>query len=160
MRILLTAALSAGLALTAAAQTAQRSGALEHDTKAIAAGRAVKSFTLRDPIYRLSVQVGVAYDSDPAKVRATLERVAKSIEWRDPGREPAVLLSNFGGSSVDYEVSVWTGDAWRQREGRSMLREAIWEAMRKERITIAFPQLDLHLDPQVTSALASLRRAA
>ena len=48
MRILLTAALSAGLALTAAAQTAQRSGALEHDTKAIAAGRAVKSFTLRN----------------------------------------------------------------------------------------------------------------
>jgi small-conductance mechanosensitive channel len=39
----------------------------------------------------------------------------------------------------------------------SELNQAIWWALKKEDIVIAFPQLDLHLDPPV---MESLRVAA
>ena len=60
-------------------------------------------------------------------------------------RKPVVLLDGFGASSVDYEVSVWIDDPWIARRARSDIREAIWTAFKDHDITIAFPQLDVHV---------------
>lgn len=120
----------------------------------------VKNFTLRDPLYRLRVKVGVSYDSDLAVVREVLEKVAADAPWREQTKQPVVLLTDFGSSSVDYEVSVWTADAWRQRMGMSQLREAIWGAFKQAEIVISFPQVDVHFDAPVSKALSSLGRAA
>ncbi len=105
----------------------------------------VKNFTFRDELYRLRVMVGVSYDSDMRQVREVLEATARDTE-RSHQREPVVLLSDFGSSSVDFEVSVWTEDPWKSRTGRSQLREAIWWALKDAGITIAYPQLDVHFD--------------
>ena len=119
----------------------------------------VSNYTLRDPLYRLRVMVGVSYSSDLGLVRDTLESTANGLAWRSPKNEPVVLLSDFGSSSVDYEVSVWIEDPWRSRRARSKLREAIWWALKEAGITIAFPQVDVHLDPPVMDSLQGLRRA-
>jgi small-conductance mechanosensitive channel len=113
----------------------------------------VTNYTLRDSIYRLRCVVGVTYGSDMTVVRRTLERVAEGIPWRRQDHGPVVLLTEFGNSSVDYEVSVWMDDPWRVRRARSELNEAIWWALKEEGVTIAFPQLDVHFDPPVTEAL-------
>lgn len=120
----------------------------------------VKNFTLKDMHFRLRVAVGVSYGSDMALVREVLEQVGESLDWRDSERKPLVLLSEFGSSSVDWELSVWTHDPWRQRTHRSLAREEIWRAFKEHGITIAFPQIDVHFDPPVTDALAKLPRAA
>jgi potassium efflux system protein len=121
---------------------------------------AVKNFTLRDRLYRLHVKVGVSYESDLSLVRRLLERVAVGAPWREQSKDPVVQLVDFGASSVDYEVSVWTCDVWQQRQSMSMLREAIWDAFKENGIVISFPQIDVHLDPPVSRAIASLGRAA
>jgi potassium-dependent mechanosensitive channel len=113
----------------------------------------VKNYTLSDLLYRLRVVVGVSYGSDMEAVRRVLEEVAAATTWREQERDPKVLLLDFGTSSVDWEVSVWTRDPWRHRVLSSELREAIWFAFRRAQITIAFPQLDVHLDPAVVEAL-------
>ncbi len=118
----------------------------------------VKNYTLTDPLYRLRVGVGVTYDSDMALVRKTLEQVAQTIEWRASEREPVVLMTDFGSSSVDFELSVWTRDAWQQKSGRSQVREAIWWALKEQGIVIAFPQVDVHFDPPVVDSLGALGR--
>lgn len=115
----------------------------------------VKNYTLSDSDYRLHAQVGVAYSSDLKRVVATLDRVAKGIEWRVPGKEPLVLLTGFGSSSVDFEVSVWCSDPWKARVALSELHLAIWFAFLDEKITIAFPQVDVHLSPAVEERLAN-----
>ena len=115
----------------------------------------VRNFTLRDPISRIRVMVGVTYDSDMAHVRRTLEAAAADIEWRLKDREPRVLMRSFGSSSVDWEVSVWFDDPWNRQGRSSDLHEAIWWALKSAGITIAFPQLDLHLDPRALDALGS-----
>ncbi len=116
----------------------------------------VKNYTLRDDLYRIRVTVGVTYDSDLALVRRTLEQVAEALADRAGERDPIVLLADFGSSSVDYQVSVWTHDAWERAPLASALREAIWQAFKQQGIVIAFPQVDVHLDRPVIDALGGL----
>lgn len=116
----------------------------------------VKNYTLTDSNYRLHANVGVAYASDLKKVVAILERVAKEIEWRVAGKDPLVLLTGFGSSSVDFEVSVWCSDPWKARVALSELHLAIWFAFLDEKISIAFPQVDVHLAPAVEERLAKV----
>lgn len=107
----------------------------------------VKNYTLRDALTRLRVPVGVVYSSDMAAVRSTLERVARDLEWRSTHRDPVVLMRQFGSSSVDFEVSVWFDEPWNRLQRSSDVHEAVWWALKDAGITIAFPQLDVHLDP-------------
>jgi small-conductance mechanosensitive channel len=117
----------------------------------------VKNFTLRDPLARLRVPVGVTYDSDMALVRRTLEETAAGLKWRSHAKQPVVFMKAFGNSSVDWEVSVWYEDPWNRLRRNSDLHEAIWWALKDAGITIAFPQLDLHLDDEVVDAMRTPR---
>lgn len=112
----------------------------------------VTNYTLRDSHLRLRVKVGVSYGSDMAHVRRVLEEAARDVAWRIRERDPIVLLTDFGDSSVNFEVSVWTDDPWGAAILRSSLHETIWWALKRSSVTIAYPQLDLHLDPPVVRA--------
>jgi len=120
----------------------------------------VKNHTLGDSLLRLRCPVGVVYSADMRQVREVLEEMAAAIPWRVQAYEPVVLLTDFGSSSVDWEVSVWIDDPWMMRRRRSQLNEAIWEALKEARITIAFPQLDVHFDPPVMDLVERHRRAS
>ena len=113
----------------------------------------VKNLTHHDRIYRIPVTVGVAYSSDMRRVEETLGVAAAGLPWRLQDRPPRVLLTDFGASSVDWEVSVWMDDPWDARMRASALRMALWLALKDAGITIAYPQLDVHLDAAVEAAL-------
>ena len=113
----------------------------------------VKNFTLRDPEFRIQATVGVCYDSDMHKVREVLEATAENVEWRLSKMAPRVLLKEFGSSSVDFGVSVGIDDPWNQNFFLSELRTEIWFALKDAGITIAYPQLDLHLDSRALELL-------
>lgn len=113
----------------------------------------VENLTMSDRFVRIRVPVGVVYSADPHRTQATLEQVAREFSDRASEREPVVLLKDFGASSVDWEVSVWTADPWRLPKIASALRLAIWDGLHREDLVIAFPQLDVHLDPPVVEAL-------
>ncbi|NNM06551.1 MAG: mechanosensitive ion channel [Gemmatimonadetes bacterium] len=114
----------------------------------------VTNYTLADSLYRIRAQVGVAYGSDMDQVLDVLRRAGGSVQERVKGRDPVVLLLEFGNSSVDFEVSIWAEDPWLARVTRSALNMAIWRHLKDEGITIAFPQLDVHFD-DVDAGLAS-----
>ena len=113
----------------------------------------VTNQTLNDKLIRLRATVGVHYDSDMARVRQVLETMAAQLPWCAPDQEPQVFLQAFGSSSVDWEVAVWSADPWASRRDLSRLYEATWDALRHADITIAYPQLDLHLDAPVVEAI-------
>ncbi len=108
----------------------------------------VKNYTLRDSLTRLRATVGVIYDSDMRLVRATLEETVRALAWRSQEKDPVVFMRQFGESSVDFEVSVWFTDPWRRQQRNSDLHEAIWWALKEAEVTIAYPQLDVHIDPR------------
>lgn len=107
----------------------------------------VRNLTLSDAVYRIRSRVGVAYSSDMREVERVLMDAALSLQGRAADREPAVLLMEFGDSSVVWEVSVWAEDPWSASVTRSDLNKAIWWALADAGITIAFPQVDVHFDP-------------
>ena len=117
--------------------------------------QAVKNFTLDDRKYRVRVTVGVAYESDLKLVRETLIETAKNIPFREGEDLPKVLLTDFGSSSVDYEIAVFSADPWSARGHQSELREAIWSAFKEKGIVISFPQMDVHLDRPFVEAVQS-----
>jgi potassium efflux system protein len=114
----------------------------------------VTDYTPQDTPYRLRCTVGVVHASDMGRVRLTLEEVARRLPDRRRDKDPVVLMTDFADSSVVWEVSVWIDDPWVMRGVRSQLNEAIWQALKAQGIVIAFPQLDVHLDPEVVRALA------
>lgn len=120
----------------------------------ILAQSAVKNLTLTDVVYRLRVAIGVAYGSDVDRAAEVLERAAAALSWREPAHKPVVLLTDFGSSSIDFEVSVWTSDVWALRRGQSDLRKALWRALRDAGIAIPFPQLDVHFPELKTNEAA------
>jgi potassium efflux system protein len=105
----------------------------------------VKNYTLEDNLYRVKVQVGVSYESDLKVVRDVLEKTTLELPWRDKAYPPRVLLLNFGPSAVEYETSAWMHDPFNYRIAGSELREAIWVAFKRAGITLALPQLDVHV---------------
>jgi small-conductance mechanosensitive channel len=116
----------------------------------------VKNYTLRDSLYRLRAPVGVVYDADMKLVFETLKTTAENLAWRKQMKDPLVLLTEFGDSSVNFEVSVWVDNPWQARQSMSKLHDAIWWALKDAGITIAFPQLDVHFDPPVTDSVRRL----
>ena len=118
----------------------------------------VKNYTLNDNKFRIRVEVGVTYGSDMVKVKEVLEKTVREIPWQSKAAEPSVRLMDFGQSAVIFWVSLMVNDPWRQRTFMSELREAIWFAFKEADIVIAFNQLDVHLDPPVSDAIASLRK--
>lgn len=117
----------------------------------------VKNLTHEDRQIRVRIQVGVSYQSDMAKVGATLRDLAGKVPWRLSSHEPVVLFLGFGDSSVNWEVSVWGGDPWRLPQLRTDLGERVWSALKEADITIAYPQLDVHFDRPSADGLSLVR---
>jgi small-conductance mechanosensitive channel len=107
----------------------------------------VTNLTRHDRLYRIEVKVGVSYGSDIDLVRQTLETTVNGLEWRSHTQEPAVYLTEFAASSVNYAVYVWIDDVRHALKPASDLHEAVWKGLKQAGIVIAFPQLDVHLDP-------------
>lgn len=120
----------------------------------------VTNYTLKDSTYRIKVPVGVTYDSDMAVVKDTLMSVALKVRetYAVQGKSPQVIMTEFGDNSVNWEVAIWVNDPWISRPAISALNEAIWWAFQDRGIVIAFPQLDVHLDPPVAAGLAHFAR--
>ena len=122
----------------------------------------VKNYTLRDSVFRVRVPVGVVYRSDMELVKRTLLEVARHVSERRAiaGHDPQVILTGFGDHAVQWEVAVWIDDPWTWRMAVSELAEAMWFAFKDTDIVIAFPQLDVHLDPPIEASIERLSTRA
>jgi small-conductance mechanosensitive channel len=116
----------------------------------------VINWSHEDPLVRMRCPVGVAYGSDTALVRETLLQSAASVPGVLKSPVPEVHFLNFGDSSLDFELLVWTDHAEKQSALRSQINYAIDAAFRKADIQIPFPQRDIRL--QMTPALEALAR--
>ncbi len=102
------------------------------------------SYTNRD--VRLNFPVGVAYKSEPELVRRLLLEVAAAHPGVLQERRSDVLLRDFGDSSLNFILRVWTR-AYATTPGvlHSDLNYAIWKKFQEHDIEIPFPQRDLHI---------------
>ncbi|BAZ44903.1 MscS mechanosensitive ion channel family protein [Chondrocystis sp. NIES-4102] len=99
----------------------------------------------RKSVSRLHLPIGVAYGSDVVKVKSALLQAAEEhLEvLRNP--QPQVFFTEFGDSSLNFELLVWTSDPSRQAPLKSDLYFRIEEIFREQQIDVPFPQRDVNL---------------
>jgi small-conductance mechanosensitive channel len=108
--------------------------------------QSVTNWTANDRQVRISLPLGVSYDSDPKAVREVILAVAAGHPDVLGDPKPEVIFTEFGDSSLNFELRVWTiQQVQTPARLKSDLYFALFEAFRKESIEIPFPQRDLHV---------------
>ncbi len=105
----------------------------------------VINWSIGDPKVRIHVPVGVAYGSNLETVTKALLKVAAETEGVLKQPAPEVRFLEFGNSSLNMELLVWTVDAAQHFLLRSRLNFAIDAAFRREGVEVPFPQHDIHV---------------
>ncbi|MBT7620006.1 MAG: mechanosensitive ion channel [Flavobacteriales bacterium] len=91
------------------------------------------------------IDIGVAYSSDVDLVIKTLEESAivhlefSECEFKE------VRFVNFGNSSIDFELFFYSKNIFTIEKVKSDIRKIIYRKFNEHKITIPFPQMDLHV---------------
>ncbi len=105
----------------------------------------VINWTLRSPIGRLKVPVGVAYGTDVEKLKKILLEIARAHPMALRRPAPQVLFLGFGDSALNFELRLFLRDVNYMLSTKSDLNFAIYRRLAEEGIEIPFPQRDVHL---------------
>ena len=104
----------------------------------------VVNWSYSDKITRLKLSVGVAYGTDPELVKEALLEAGKSHPDVMKRPEPYVWFTEFGDSSLNFELYVWTEDPNNRFTMKSQINFAINRIFKEKGIKIPFPQRDIH----------------
>lgn len=94
-------------------------------------------------IRRVDVEIGVSYGSAIDHVRETIMSLILTNEDIKQDPEPFVGIKNYGNSSIDFIIRVWTdtGNYWNVF---FYINNNLKKEFDKAGIEIPFPQLDVH----------------
>ncbi|WP_162906862.1 DUF3772 domain-containing protein [Algihabitans albus] len=114
----------------------------------------VTNWTHKNRVARTTVKVGVAYGSDTQLVHDLLLSCAQ--EHPDVLDTPAayVLFRNFGDSALEFELRAYVRDTDYYLRVGSDLHFAVDRVFREHKISIPFPQRDLHIVTAPGQAIA------
>lgn len=92
----------------------------------------------------LELSVGVSYQSDLDKVKKLLEDAIKENQFTSENKAPMVGIANFGDSSVDIEIRVWSNSN-QINAARFALNKTIWDVLKANQIEIPYPQREVKM---------------
>jgi small-conductance mechanosensitive channel len=117
----------------------------------------VTNWTLSDPLRRIDINVGVKYGVSPKKVIRLLEKIGKDHPEADKSTPARAIFLDFGESSINFQLRVWTANQFNWTYIKSELTIEIYESFNKAGIEIPFPQRDLNIravDPEVLATFS------
>lgn len=97
---------------------------------------------------RFHVNVGVAYSSDIMKVKNVLLDCADRHPHICSKTKPFVRFTEFGDSSLNFQLYFWSEESFWVENIKSDLRFAINGAFKENNISIPYPQRDIHIIDQ------------
>ena len=127
------------------------------------ANQNILNLTRPDRYYRIRIEVGVSYDSDPDQVEKLLLEVAEQnsdVEQDDPTRMPLVRFQDFGDSSLTFVLVAWINNVIKIRQINSDLHHQVFDKLKDAGVTIAFPQRDVHIHGVSEPAISKSPRPA
>ena len=102
----------------------------------------VRVSNVTDPA-RVNVDVGVAYGSDPKKVRKTITKAIEACPYallKDEARKPIIMFDSMGDSALLFKIICWINDNTKRVEAKDNLVEEIYLKLTEAGIEIPFPQ--------------------
>jgi potassium efflux system protein len=105
----------------------------------------VMNWTLSDTLARMTIKVGLAFETDPHLARRLLLEVAEKNTnvLKDP--PPHALFDEFGESALNFTLRVYLPSLDVLLATRHELHSGIKAAFMKAGIEVAFPQRDIHI---------------
>jgi small-conductance mechanosensitive channel len=94
---------------------------------------------------REQVKVGVAYGSDVNLVKKVLEDCAKNTEGVVEEDKILVLFEDFADSSLNFSLYFYVSNGMKSPKIQSDIRFKIDAAFKQNKISIPFPQRDIHI---------------
>jgi small-conductance mechanosensitive channel len=105
----------------------------------------VINYSAPSPERRFQIPVGVAYDTDLDLAVKVMTDVAKAEPSVLDTPAPEVRHMGFGENAIELVLLVWIADAKDDLIVGSKLRFALDRAFRQHKISIPFPQRDVHM---------------
>ncbi|UKT66130.1 mechanosensitive ion channel family protein [Pedobacter mucosus] len=103
------------------------------------------NWTLAGNRKRVTIVIGVAYDTELEKCRQILKEILSSDEKIDKYPQPVVQFEQFGASTIDLKIFFWTKHMSENNSTKSDLLIKITSAFKTNNIKIPFPQQDIYL---------------
>lgn len=94
---------------------------------------------------RFRIKVGVAYGSNVDLVERLLMESAKEHPEVENDEMVRARFTDFGNSSLDFELLFYSKNIFRIENVKSDIRRTINRKFIENKVTIPFPQMDLHL---------------
>jgi small-conductance mechanosensitive channel len=92
------------------------------------------------PTRRITVMCGIAYGEDVGEGRAVIEKAVRGCSSVHADQPVEIFAQAFGSSSIDFEVTWWTGPTpLDRRRSRDQVVEAVKKALDEAGIEIPYP---------------------
>tara|TARA_R110001592_G_scaffold114996_1_gene315180 strand:+ start:67 stop:711 length:645 start_codon:yes stop_codon:yes gene_type:complete len=120
----------------------------------------VYNYTQNHKTTRESIKLGVAYGSDVQLVTKILLDIIKTQKNVLKSPKPFVLFEDFGDSALLFSLNFYITDSFSDPRIKSELRYKIDAEFRNNKVTIPFPQRDVHLFQQAPFQHSNVTNAA
>ncbi|HVG28353.1 MAG TPA: mechanosensitive ion channel family protein [Pyrinomonadaceae bacterium] len=100
----------------------------------------------RDNLNARIVFFNAVYTDSPAKVIHVVREAVRDAENVSQKVTPVVRVRNLGDFAVDYEIKYWLDDYAKYNDTDALVRQLIWYAFRRARLTFAYPTQTLYVE--------------
>jgi potassium efflux system protein len=103
----------------------------------------IVNYTEPDTKFRIAVQVGVAYGTDPDKIIKILLDIANKhpkVLHETERYKPSARFLRFGDSSLNFELVIWIDHVEDRFDLTTEINKEIDKRFKDEKIEIPFPQ--------------------
>jgi small-conductance mechanosensitive channel len=105
--------------------------------------RDIVNYTISSEAIRVRVNIGVAYDTNIARAKEVIVKIAGQPDWVMKSPAPRVVVRHFGDSSVDLQLRVWIKNARKRMDTISYITDHVKAAFDAEGIEIPYPKRDI-----------------
>jgi small-conductance mechanosensitive channel len=105
----------------------------------------IQNVALPEPKSRVVIPFSVGYGNDINKVKKVVLQEIKSIKEISNSLEPLVRFLEMGESSLNFKAYFYVDSYDRRFSAIDEANTKIYNRLRKEKIEIPFPQMDVHL---------------
>lgn len=113
----------------------------------------VINWSMGRPYIMAKLSVGVSYGTDVSLVSKLLLELANAHPKVLDNPAPLVRFNDFGSNSLDFALWIGVSNPLERFRILSELRQSVDQVFSQHHITIAFPQSDVHIDPDLKQAV-------
>jgi MscS family membrane protein len=105
----------------------------------------IQNLVKPDPSLVVVIKFGIAYGTNIEKARKIAEEAIKKVPELKKDKEIIIRFKEMGNSSLNFTASFWIADYNKRYDAENNANTLVYNALRKNKIEIPFPQMDVRI---------------